>query len=124
MRLAIKRCDFLPPMARANACSGSSRYKSKVCNNTLLPYCSKFIITSYPIIKRRIAWLIGKWVSEDCASPNDPNIWEVLVHLLKDRGPGTDSVVRLTAAMAIRECLDVSNTLHIHRRQLFDIKFP
>lgn len=61
---------------------------------------------NYPIIKRRIAWLIGKWVSEDCASLNDPRIWEVLVHLLKDRGPGTDSVVRLTAAMALKECLD------------------
>ncbi|OCH87913.1 ARM repeat-containing protein [Obba rivulosa] len=61
---------------------------------------------SYPIIKRRIAWLIGKWVSEQCSSPNNRNIWEVLVHLLQDRGPGTDAVVRLTAAVALRECVD------------------
>ncbi|KAG6830842.1 hypothetical protein H0H92_014494 [Tricholoma furcatifolium] len=60
----------------------------------------------YPLIKRRIAWLIGKWVSDASASPNNPKLWEVLVHLLKDRGPGTDYVVRLTAVGAIKECLD------------------
>ncbi|KAF8639750.1 hypothetical protein AX17_001012 [Amanita inopinata Kibby_2008] len=61
---------------------------------------------NYPIIKRRIAWLLGKWVSESCASPKDPTIWEILVHLLKDRNPGTDAVVRLTASIALRECID------------------
>lgn len=58
-------------------------------------------------MKRRIAWLIGKWVSEDCASPANPLIWDVLVHLLKDRGPSTDTVVRLTAATALKDCMDV-----------------
>lgn len=62
----------------------------------------------YPLIKRRIAWLVGKWMASDCASPNDPKVWELLVWLLKDRGPGTDAVVRLTAAVALKECLDVS----------------
>jgi hypothetical protein len=94
-------------MARANTRSGGSRYKFKVSYPKLFIYISESADTSYPIIKRRIAWLIGKWVSEDCASPNSPRIWEVLIHLLKDRGPGTDSVVRLTAATALRECLDV-----------------
>ncbi|KXN86407.1 Importin-11 [Leucoagaricus sp. SymC.cos] len=61
---------------------------------------------SYPILKRRIAWLIGQWVSEECASPNNPLIWDVLVHLLKDRSLSTDTVVRLTAATAIRDCMD------------------
>ncbi|KAG6911227.1 hypothetical protein DXG01_003094 [Tephrocybe rancida] len=60
----------------------------------------------YPLIKRRIAWLIGKWISDTSASPNNPKLWEVLVHLLKDRGPGTDYVVRLTAVVAIKECID------------------
>jgi hypothetical protein len=62
---------------------------------------------SYPIIKRRIAWLIGKWISSECASPNNPKVWEVLVYLLHDRGDGSDAVVRLTAAAAIKECVDV-----------------
>ncbi|KJA30164.1 hypothetical protein HYPSUDRAFT_125792 [Hypholoma sublateritium FD-334 SS-4] len=61
---------------------------------------------TYPIIKRRIAWLIGKWVSDESTSPNNPKIWEILVHLLQDHGPGSDTVVRLTAAAALRECVD------------------
>ncbi|PFH52845.1 hypothetical protein AMATHDRAFT_1887 [Amanita thiersii Skay4041] len=59
-----------------------------------------------PIIKRRIAWLLGKWMSDSCASVKDPKVWEILAHLLKDRGAGTDTVVRLTAATALRECID------------------
>ncbi|THH33687.1 hypothetical protein EUX98_g583 [Antrodiella citrinella] len=47
---------------------------------------------SYPILKRRIAWLIGKWVSSGSATCNNPATWEILVHLLQDRGPGTDAV--------------------------------
>jgi hypothetical protein len=42
-------------------------------------------------------------------------IWEVLVHLLKDRGPGTDPVVRLTAVVALKECLDVCYPIHVPR---------
>lgn len=37
----------------------------------------------------------------------------MLVHLLLDNGPGTDAVVRLTAAMSLRECVDVCNDLWI-----------
>jgi len=62
---------------------------------------------SYPIIKRRIAWLLGKLVSEQCSAPNNPKVWETLVHLLSDRGSGSDAVVRLTAATALRECVNV-----------------
>ncbi|KAH0839916.1 ARM repeat-containing protein [Lanmaoa asiatica] len=61
---------------------------------------------NFPIIKRRIAWLIGKWISDMCAPASDPVIWEILVHLLQDRSPGSDAVVRLTAANALRECVD------------------
>ncbi|EGN93009.1 hypothetical protein SERLA73DRAFT_116383 [Serpula lacrymans var. lacrymans S7.3] len=63
--------------------------------------------SNFPIVKRRIAWLIGKWIGDMCSPANDPNIWEVLVHLLRDRGPGSDAVVRLTAAGALRECVDI-----------------
>jgi hypothetical protein len=61
----------------------------------------------YRIIKRRIAWLIGKWVSEQCASPQNPRVWEVLVHLLQEEGSGTDTVVHVTAAAALCDCVDV-----------------
>jgi hypothetical protein len=68
---------------------------------------------SYPIIKRRIAWVIGKWVSDECAQPSTL-VWEVLAHLLSDRSPGTDAVVRLTAATVIRECVDVSTLSYLN----------
>ncbi|KAG6821587.1 hypothetical protein H0H93_000096 [Arthromyces matolae] len=74
--------------------------------NQTLAFEAQITNPKYPLIKRRIAWLIGKWVSEECTTPNNPKIWEVLVHLLKDRRQGTDYVVRLTAVMAIKECLD------------------
>lgn len=73
---------------------------------TLLPEARE-TNPSYPIIKRRIAWLIGKWLSSDCSTPNNPKVWEILTYLLQDRSPGSDSVVRLTAAVAIKECVDV-----------------
>ena len=63
--------------------------------------------SSYPVLKRRIAWLVGKWIADECYPANDAKVWQVLLYLLQDRGPGSDEVVRLTAAMALRECVDV-----------------
>ncbi|KAK7695434.1 hypothetical protein QCA50_000070 [Cerrena zonata] len=62
--------------------------------------------TSSPILKRRIGWLLGQWIGHESSKPNNPRLWEILTHLLQDRGPGTDIVVRITAATAIRECVD------------------
>ena len=72
------------------------------------PFIALLILNTYsfPIIKRRIAWLLGKWVHTECAQPND-EVWSILVYLLSDRGPGSDPVVRFTAASALRECVDV-----------------
>ena len=50
---------------------------------------------------------MGKWVADDCYPANDAKIWQVLLYLLQDRSQGSDEVVRLTAAMALRECVDV-----------------
>ncbi|TFK75774.1 ARM repeat-containing protein [Pluteus cervinus] len=60
---------------------------------------------NYPIIKRRIAWVIGKWIADLCTTPQNPRVWEILVHLLTDRGPGTDAVVRLSAATALKDAV-------------------
>ena len=68
---------------------------------------------TYPILKRRIAWLIGQWVSSSMTSANNPTLWELLVHLLGDRSQGTDAVVRLTAVEALRQCVDVSAKFQI-----------
>ncbi|KAM5532278.1 hypothetical protein V8D89_014036 [Ganoderma adspersum] len=64
---------------------------------------------SYPIVKRRIAWLLGKLILDECLTANNATLWRVLVHLLQDQGPGSDAVVRLTAAINIRECVDSLN---------------
>ncbi|PIL37210.1 hypothetical protein GSI_00903 [Ganoderma sinense ZZ0214-1] len=64
---------------------------------------------SYPIVKRRIAWLLGKLILDECLIANNTTLWRVLVHLLQDQGPGSDAVVRLTAAINIRECVDSLN---------------
>ncbi|KAI6047441.1 ARM repeat-containing protein [Pisolithus marmoratus] len=61
---------------------------------------------NFPIIKRRIAWLIGRWIGDMGTPATDPIVWEILIHLLSDRGEGTDAVVRFTAANALRECVD------------------
>jgi len=65
------------------------------------------VLPRYTIIKRRLAWLIGKWISEECGTPNDPKLWDVLSFLLSHEA---DTVVRLTAAAALRECVGVSVT--------------
>ncbi|TFY83956.1 hypothetical protein EWM64_g62 [Hericium alpestre] len=57
------------------------------------------------VLKRRVAWLIGKWVGDMCSNPNDTRIWQILLRLLSEKETGAE-VVRLTAATAIRECVD------------------
>ncbi|KAJ2920088.1 hypothetical protein MD484_g369, partial [Candolleomyces efflorescens] len=94
--------DWLEKTLAVEALSQDPKYASDILNQ----YPFTHFIVRFPIIKRRIAWLIGKWVSDQCSSPNNPRIWEILVHLLKDRSTGTDTVVRLTAAKAVKECVD------------------
>lgn len=65
-------------------------------------------MTRSRVIKRRVAWLIGKWVREEGPTPNPVLLWEVVLHLLQDRDPvGSDMVVRLTAAEALKDCVNV-----------------
>ncbi|KAJ3989631.1 armadillo-type protein [Lentinula detonsa] len=57
------------------------------------------------VLQRRIAWVLGKWMSESCCSPNIPTIWQILLHLLSTRSQGS-TIIRLTAAVALREGVD------------------
>ncbi|KAI0832484.1 ARM repeat-containing protein [Trametes gibbosa] len=77
--------------------------------NTALVAEAQVTDHNYAIVKRRIAWLLGKLVSDECLTANNPKLWQILVHLLQDEGPGSDAVVRLTAAIATRECVDSLN---------------
>ncbi|KAF8489124.1 armadillo-type protein [Gautieria morchelliformis] len=61
----------------------------------------------YRIIKRRIAWVIGKWHAIQSTPCSKTQVWEILLHLMRDHGPSSDAVVRLSASEALRECIDV-----------------
>lgn len=63
------------------------------------------------ILKRRLAWLIGEWVSSDEECAKLPLVWQILIHLLAERGESSDMAVRLTAAIAFKNCVDVRPSL-------------
>lgn len=85
------------------------RHKTQIPSKRVswIPTLSYSLYCSYPIIKRRVAWLIGKWISDECYPANNVKIWDILSHLLQNHGSGTDMAVRLTAVTALRECVDV-----------------
>jgi hypothetical protein len=64
---------------------------------------------TYRIIKRRIAWLFGRWFAEGNVTNAKGKVYEVLVHLIQAQ-EGSDAVVRLTAATALKDCVNVSHT--------------
>ena len=62
---------------------------------------------SLRILKRRLAWLIGQWVQSEEEVAQLDVIWQILVHLLSERGQYSDRAVSLAAAQAIKESVDV-----------------
>ena len=52
--------------------------------------------------------MIGQWVTSDEDSARSQGVWQMLLHLLTLRGPETDLAVTISAAMALKECVDVS----------------
>ncbi|KAG8729952.1 hypothetical protein FRC12_020598, partial [Ceratobasidium sp. 428] len=58
------------------------------------------------VVKRRVAWVIARWYSDKDIPASGGTIWEVLRYLIQDQGEASDLVVRLTAAMALGECVD------------------
>ncbi|KAF9359983.1 hypothetical protein BGX26_010911 [Mortierella sp. AD094] len=58
---------------------------------------------SYRIIRRRIAWMIGKWVSVNVSKDARPTVYTIMLHLLR---PEEHLAVRLAAAQNLRACID------------------
>ncbi|KAF9916817.1 Importin-11 [Lobosporangium transversale] len=58
---------------------------------------------SYRIIRRRIAWMIGKWVSVNVSKPARPAVYTIMLHLLR---PEEHLAVRLSAAQNLKACID------------------
>ena len=74
----------------------------------LAPQNADTTVLSYRIIKRRIAWLFGKWFAENSSIQSHDKVWQTLLFLLRDQGESSDLVVRLTAATSLKTCVDVS----------------
>ncbi|KAF9104894.1 Importin-11 [Mortierella sp. AM989] len=55
------------------------------------------------IIRRRIAWMIGKWVSVNVSKDGRPIVYTIMLHLLR---PEEHLAVRLAAAQNLRACID------------------
>ncbi|KAG8972314.1 hypothetical protein FRC05_010156 [Tulasnella sp. 425] len=61
----------------------------------------------YRLLKRRIAWLLGKWHHDDSRPlAVHVKVWEVLLAVLTDRSAGSDSAVRQAAVIALRDCVE------------------
>ncbi|WVO14781.1 hypothetical protein L204_102419 [Cryptococcus depauperatus] len=78
--------------------------------NQMLTEMSSWINQGQPlhrIVKRRVAWFIGEWVSGDEESAKLPVVWQMLLYLLSERGDSSDKAVNITAAVAIKECIDL-----------------
>ncbi|KAG8884084.1 hypothetical protein FRB97_005307 [Tulasnella sp. 331] len=86
------------------------RLKDRISFGNWLPVLAKEARDSNPLyrlMKRRIAWLIGKWhVENKRESGVSKQIWEILLFLLSDRSEASDPAVRLTAVVSVSECVD------------------
>ncbi|KAG0204332.1 Importin-11 [Mortierella sp. NVP41] len=58
---------------------------------------------SFRLIRRRIAWMIGKWVSVNVSKPARPTVYTIMLHLLR---PEEHLAVRLAAAQNLKACID------------------
>ncbi|KAG0002348.1 hypothetical protein BGZ65_002719 [Modicella reniformis] len=58
---------------------------------------------SYRVIRRRIAWMIGKWVSVNVSKEARPAVYTIMLHLLR---PEEHMAVRLAAAQNLMACID------------------
>ncbi|KAF9186760.1 hypothetical protein BGZ51_001785 [Haplosporangium sp. Z 767] len=55
------------------------------------------------LIRRRIAWMIGKWVSVNISKAARPTVYTILLHLLR---PEEHLAVRLAAAQSLKVSID------------------
>ncbi|KAI9762174.1 MAG: hypothetical protein M1835_008068 [Candelina submexicana] len=60
----------------------------------------------YHILRRRIAILLGQWVSVKISGPNRPLVYQIFRHLLDKHDQLNDQVVRVTAGRQFRNVAD------------------
>ncbi|CAG8727291.1 11518_t:CDS:2, partial [Funneliformis mosseae] len=72
-------------------------FDSWLVNNLLIEAANND--PSFKIIRRRIAWVIGRWVCVKLSKENRPRVYDVMSYLIN---PEEDLVVRMTAAINLR----------------------
>lgn len=60
----------------------------------------------YKVLRRRIAILIGQWVTIKISEANRPLVYQIFQHLLKTEDETNDHVVRVTAARQLKLVVD------------------
>jgi len=66
---------------------------AKVCNYSIRVFCS------YRVVKRRVLWLIGMWISVKLSVSMRPVVYQTIFKMLHE---SEDVVVRLEAAFTLR----------------------
>lgn len=60
----------------------------------------------FGILRRRIAILIGQWISVKCSDESRPLVYNIFHHLLNKADPLNDLVVRITAGKQLKNVAD------------------
>ncbi|KAI7867162.1 armadillo-type protein [Spinellus fusiger] len=80
---------------------GKLDFEGLVANRLLLEVANKE--AGFKILRRRIAWLLGKWVREGISDECRTTVYQILLQLMV---PEEDLVVRLTAAHSLKMAID------------------
>lgn len=75
-------------------------------NNTLVEEVQISYVPWYNIVRRRIAILIGQWVTINIPVESRQTVYKITQHLLNKSDPLNDLVVRLTAARELQKSID------------------
>ncbi|CAB4042221.1 Importin-11, partial [Paramuricea clavata] len=58
---------------------------------------------NYRIIRRRVIWLIGRWINVKLSPPYRPTLYEIIINLMNE---SEDLVVRLNASKTLQSAVD------------------
>lgn len=84
-----------------NSLYGKLDFEPFVMNRLVLELRNKE--PAFKILRRRIGWMLGKWVTEGISADCRKVIYEILLELMAE---GEDLVVRLTAANGLKQAVD------------------
>lgn len=84
-----------------NSLYGRLDFEPFVMNRLVVELRNK--VPNFKILRRRIGWMLGKWVTEGISSDCRKVIYEILLELMSEE---EDLVVRLTAANGLKQAVD------------------